>query len=363
MRPDLFRFRRSEPKILRTERDYVALHKICGRFAIQLIESRTMPPSASRAHPAPGLLKLVFFALLPGIVFAGAFCVPADSMVIVAPYALGIFAILLIVLAIFSRRMRAAALALLVGSAVTGAVLASPLVSVGPGNSGAQAGQPVRIVSYNMYHSNTRAKEAIDWVIRQKPDFIILVEAAPAHSREVARLQKIYPHTYGCAGPGFCSTVILSRQPAEGVWPLSRGDPENRQALSAVTARFSIAGQDVPITAVHLDRPWPLGAQEEYLGLLSDAVATVGRGGIVAGDFNSAPWTFMMRRLAKAGELHLASGPAGTWPSGLAPILRLPLDQVYIGPCMTRESVRHGPALGSDHLPVVTDVIIGDCRG
>ena len=70
-----------------------------------------------------------------------------------------------------------------------------------------------------------------------------------------------------------------------------------------------------------------------------------------------------MRRVAGAGELRLASGPAGTWPAeGLAGGLRLPLDQVYVGPCMARQAVRRGPDLGSDHLPVVTDIVIGDCH-
>lgn len=322
-----------------------------------------MPASASRAHPAPGLLKLALLALLPCLALVGAFSVRADSMLIVAPYALGIFGLLLAALATFSRRLRPMALALLGGSLVTGVVLAAPLLPVGTANGKAQAGQPqVRIVSYNMYRTNSRASEALDWVVGQDPDFIILLEAAPVHWREIRRIQQLYPYSYGCAGSGFCSTVILSRQPAEEAWPLSQGDPENRQALSAVTAHFSVAGQNIPITAVHLDRPWPLGAQQRYIGQLHDAVATIGRRGIVAGDFNSAPWTFTMRRLAEAGEVRLASGPAGTWPSGLARFLRLPLDQVYIGPCMTRESVRHGPALGSDHLPVVTDVILGDCR-
>jgi endonuclease/exonuclease/phosphatase (EEP) superfamily protein YafD len=288
--------------------------------------------------------------------------VRADSLIIFAPYAFVLFALALIAVSVWSRRLRPMALAMLGGSVVSGAVLAAPLFRA----SGQEAAEPsrpqVRVVSYNMYRENARASEAVDWVIRQNADFVILLEAVPGHWGEIRRLQKLYPYSYGCAGAGFCSTVILSRQPAKDVWPLSRGDPENRQALSAVTARFVVAGQEVPVTAVHLDRPWPLGLQERFFGQLSDAVATVGRGGIVAGDFNSAPWTFAMRGLAEAGELHLASGSTGTWPAGLAGFLRLPLDQVYIGRCLERSSVRHGPATGSDHLPVVTDVIIGDCR-
>lgn len=323
-----------------------------------------MSRAASRPRPILTFLKLALCILIPGVVLAGALWVPIDSMLIAAPHALVIFALLLAILAFF-RRWRGTALALLAASAVAGAMLAVPLLpSDGARNGEGKGSTKLRLVSFNMYRENAQVKEAIDWVIRQKADFVILVEAVPAHSAEIARLKAVFPYSYGCSASSFCSTLILSRHPAGDVWHHSRGDPENRKALSAVTARFSVGGQDVPVTAVHLDRPWPLGSQEQYLGLLTDAIASVGRRGIMAGDFNSAPWTFAMRRLAEAGELHLASGATGTWPADRLPHpLRLPLDQVYIGPCMTREAVQHGPELGSDHLPIVTDIIVGDCGG
>lgn len=323
-----------------------------------------MPPSASRARRGASPLKLAIFVLLPCLLLAGAFSLRIDSLLIVAPYLLAVIALLAVVAAMANPRWRLAAFALLAGSLVTGAVLAAPLFA---GATQFQAGlgkvAKLRLISFNMYKDNFRSGDAVDWMLRQNADFIILLEAARVHEPEIARLRHLYPYSYGCAGPGFCSTIILSRRPANSVWPLARGDPENRRGLSAVTARFVIAGNEVPITAVHLDRPWPLGRQAVFIPELAEAIATVGKHGIMAGDLNSAPWTFTARRVAAAGELRLASGPAGTWPAnGLAGIVRLPLDQVYIGPCMARQAVRRGPELGSDHLPVVTDIEIGDCR-
>lgn len=323
-----------------------------------------MPPSASRAHRGASLLKLAIYTLLPCLLLAGAFVVRIDSLLIVAPYLLALAALLAMIAALASRRWRAGALALLAGCLFTGAVLAAPLFA-GAAQFQAQGSKSgkLRLVSFNMYKRNFRSGDAVDWMLRQNADFIILLEAARVLEPQIARLRATYPYSYGCAGRGICSTIILSRRPANGVWPLSRGDPENRKGLSALTARFAIAGADVPLTAVHMDRPWPLGEQARFVPELAEAVATVGRHGILAGDFNSAPWTFAVRRVAGAGELRLASGAGGTWPAeGLAGIFRLPLDQVYIGPCMARASVRRGPELGSDHLPVVTDIVIGDCR-
>ena len=117
----------------------------------------------------------------------------------------------------------------------------------------------------------------------------------------------------------------------------------------------------MPITAVHLDRPWPWGGQHRELAALDAAVAAVGREGIVAGDFNSAPWTFSTRRIAAAGGVALVSGATATWPT-TAP-LRLPLDQVYAGPCLAASAVTRGPALGSDHFPLIVDFNAEACRG
>jgi endonuclease/exonuclease/phosphatase (EEP) superfamily protein YafD len=323
-----------------------------------------MPPSASRARRGASPLKLAICLLLPCLVLAGAFSVRIDSLVIVAPYVLGVLGLLLALTALLNRRWRPAALALLAGCVIAGAVLVVPLFTGAAGRQrpGGKT-EKIRLISFNMYQGNFRAGEAVNWILAQKPDFIVLLEAAPVHEPEIARLRQLYPFSYGCAGAGFCSTIILSRRPASTAWPHSFGDPENRRGLSAVTARFAIAGQDVPLTAVHLDRPWPMGRQDQFIPQLTQAIATVGGHGIVAGDFNSAPWTFAIRRSVAAGELRLTSGFAGTWPAeGLAGVLRLPLDQVYIGPCMVREDVRRGPELGSDHLPVVTDIVIGDCR-
>ena len=68
-----------------------------------------------------------------------------------------------------------------------------------------------------------------------------------------------------------------------------------------------------------------------------------------------------MRRTSAIAELKLASGGGGTWPATMPALLRLPLDQVYVGSCITATAVRRGPALGSDHLPLVVDIAVGGC--
>jgi endonuclease/exonuclease/phosphatase (EEP) superfamily protein YafD len=321
-----------------------------------------MSQARGRASLLLKVLLLAGCALMLGLSFLGAASFRADSVNILAPCWLALGSLILLLMARFSQRVRWAALFLLLGYGAAATVLLGPLMP-GPAAQ-AQASTRIRVVSFNMYMANPDAEGAIDWVIAQKPDFVILLEASRANRAAVDRLAGDYPYSYACVGGGFCSTVIYSRQPAQEVWPLATGDPENRRALSAVTARFKIGGQVVPITGVHFDRPWPLGEQERHWGEFSDAIATVGQRGILAGDFNSAPWTFAIRGMTQGGELRLASGLTGTWPVD-APLamMRLPLDQVYLGPCLQAVSIRRGPDLGSDHYPMVSDIMVGNCGG
>lgn len=309
----------------------------------------------------PRAMILVFGVAIMVVSLAGAFMVQADTLNIFAPYWVGMLIMAGILMACTSRRFRSAAFALLAASMVLGSFLMWPLY---PARANAHAQGHLRIVSFNIYKDNPDIGGAVAWILSQDADIVVLLEAGYAKGDAVARLKAVYPHVYSCRAAGRCSTVILSRRPAQDVWPLGAGDPNRRLGLSAVTARFEVSGQTVPITAVHLGRPWPIGDQAAFRAELEAAVATVGRGGVLLGDFNSAPWTFAMRRLAAAGDLRLASGLTGTWPA-VPPFgnIRLPLDQVYLGPCLTSVAFVKGPDLRSDHLPLVTDVATGACVG
>lgn len=297
---------------------------------------------------------------------AGAFLPQADSINIFAPFWIaGTVAVLLAILLVRRRRLRQpetrAALALLVATLVLGGVLLSPIVG---GKKLDTATPSLRLITFNMYKANPDPPRIVRWILAEQADFVVLLEVSPVNRPVLLGLQRRFPYRYNCSARKHCSTYILSRVPAERVWPLALGDADNRRALSALTARFRLRGEPLAITAVHLNHPWPRGNQSSQIELLTNVVAgSSGPNGLIAGDFNSAPWTFALRRLAAAADAHLISGAIGTWPTdatlGLA---RLPLDQIYAGPCFAVYSVSRGPALGSDHFPLVTDLVPGTCH-
>lgn len=322
-----------------------------------------MPRAENRPLKLLVAMILAFCAATMLVSLAGAVIVQADTVNIFAPYWVGAMIVIGVLMAFTSRNAWSLALTLVGISAIFGGFLMWPLYPA-VASAGLARQAEWRIVSFNINKNNPNINSVVEWILSQNADVVVLLEAGHGRGGVVERLTAHYPHAYSCKGAEHCSTMIFSRRPATDVWPLGTGDPDRRLGLSAVTARFDVSGRVVPVTAVHLNRPWPIGDQTAYRAELEAAVTTVGRGGIMVGDFNSAPWTFAMRRLAAAGDLHLVSGTAGTWPAA-SPLgdLRLPLDQVYLGRCLTSVAFATGPDLQSDHLPLVTDIATGACVG
>ena len=86
---------------------------------------------------------------------------------------------------------------------------------------------------------------------------------------------------------------------------------------------------------------------------------------IVAGDFNMTPWSFGLRRFDERIGLERRDLALFSWPGKLTlggkalPVLPiLPIDHVYAGADWRTVSVKRGPALGSDHFPVVATLAL-----
>ena len=94
---------------------------------------------------------------------------------------------------------------------------------------------------------------------------------------------------------------------------------------------------------------------------LAEAVAPFDRASlIVAGDMNSTPWSYALRRQDKTLGLIRRTRGLFSWPAAefgpwrlRTPLPFLAIDQVYAGSAWKTVSVTRGPFAGSDHFPVV----------
>ena len=86
---------------------------------------------------------------------------------------------------------------------------------------------------------------------------------------------------------------------------------------------------------------------------------------IIAGDFNSTPWSFTLRRQDEALGLVRRNQAMLSWPAMAfsrwnihMPLPFLAIDHVYAGSDWVTLGAERGPALGSDHFPVVVTLAL-----
>ena len=191
-------------------------------------------------------------------------------------------------------------------------------------------------------------------------------------------LQARYPYRTPCPRD-HCEAIIYSRlaplvsglfQSAGRLVP-EKGNAGERHAIGV--ASMTLPGPDgVPFTvaATHFRWPYPPMPVLHQRDVFLRDIAELDRSrAIVTGDFNLTPWTYEMRgidrdilpmqRVTRA----LFSFPVPFTGTPLPiPLPILPIDHVYAGPRWQLVSARRGPVSGSDHYPVIVDLVMPEER-
>jgi endonuclease/exonuclease/phosphatase (EEP) superfamily protein YafD len=229
----------------------------------------------------------------------------------------------------------------------------------------AQAAPRFKLLLFNVWYRNGRLEDVRRMIERSDADIVVLIETTTRIRDALLPLSGKYPYRLDCVGAGGCDVLMFSRSRLTLVEVKSTSDPEGSPLVSVET---KIAGCRFTLFATHLTRPFPnrpFWAQRSQAREIGADVGAVPGAKLVVGDFNAAPWGYIMRTIGERGGVEILTGAGGTWPSGLAPQLRIPIDNMLAGEGLTFVSRRVLPAVGSDHLPVLAEIAVGDaaaCR-
>ncbi|MGZ3375120.1 MAG: endonuclease/exonuclease/phosphatase family protein [Phenylobacterium sp.] len=224
------------------------------------------------------------------------------------------------------------------------------LRSTGP-TAPPDAPNQIKIIEFNALRGNRNLTGIVDWLQRENPDFVFLTEPTPA-------LRDLIKARTGWKTMGSQSNTIgFARQR----YLIMDRPPEPPKTVTFVNATFPSATGPIEAVIAHLR--WPTDVAHHAAGdaTLRDVLAKRPRSRMVlAGDFNSTPWSFARKRDDGEYGLIRRDRALATWPTGHAgpwpwpaPFPFLPIDHVYAGPGWATVSVKRGPRLGSDHYPIV----------
>jgi endonuclease/exonuclease/phosphatase (EEP) superfamily protein YafD len=230
-----------------------------------------------------------------------------------------------------------------------------------------EAGPTITVATLNLWQGGRWEGQAVDYLIETNADFIVLQETGFLYRPGLLRLREAYPFAIESIAAPYAQVTLLSRRPpvaanavAGAAWSLAaQGQPPRR--LRWTEAVFAAHGRPVHLVGLHARRNGGVAATAAELDAISRTLATADDRSalIVAGDFNTTPWTHSLRRFGRAAGLRRATRQIATYPSPARgnpdwpPFAIFPIDHQFSGSGWRPVAVRRGPDVGSDHYPVI----------
>ena len=205
---------------------------------------------------------------------------------------------------------------------------------------------PLKIVSFNSWHSNTEHVKLVNFINKQKADLVVLLEFGPDKLKLLRKMRGQYPHITHCADHWFCSVAILSKHPVK-----AKGGAGPRTTMPAhIWVTVDAHGKDLTLVGTHLHRPVDgMNRHRRQLMGLSDFAKSKSGPVIVAGDFNTTKWADSFRLFqGQSGFNHMARY-LPSWP---AQFPQLAIDHIFYNDGVIIDHIATGPQIGSDHLPL-----------
>jgi len=214
----------------------------------------------------------------------------------------------------------------------------------------------LRLLLANVWHPGDDYGALLDLVNREQPDVIGLTELTRDWAAGVDPGLEGYPYRVLQAQPGAYGIGLYSRVPlrnARIVYPARRWPPVAR-------ATVLVNGRGVELFVLHgpsAIRGGVAKRHREFMGNLGTLARDAGDTTLVCGDVNAAPWTASFQDLRDRGRLE-RDDPwrpfEWTYPVWNR-LLQVPIDQCLAGSALSVSS-RTGPAIGSDHFPLLVAV-------
>ena len=215
------------------------------------------------------------------------------------------------------------------------------------------AGRQISLMNANVLLSNQEFGRLLELVERRNPDVLLLLEPGLAWQQAITPLYASYPFRLSAPLPNTYGLILLSRLPMEGriEYLLQPGVPSARVRLRLA------GGEQVSLHALHPEPPWPgddSGERDAELVTVGKRVRDEGRAAIVIGDLNDVAWSRTSGLFRRAGGMLDPRVGRGFYPTFNAnyPLLRWPLDHLFVSPHFKVMELELLPDIGSDHLPI-----------
>lgn len=205
-----------------------------------------------------------------------------------------------------------------------------------------------RVVLSNVLTSNPEPDRLLRFLQRARADVVVLLEISPEWVTLLQPLLEEYPGQLLHPRSDNFGLGILSRQPLENPHVF---DGE----LPWLSADTRLVGKRVQIVAVHPPPPISARACGMRDRIVAEVAGQLQGTFVLLGDLNATPWALSLSPLRARSRL-ARTALLPSWPTMLPALMRIPIDQCWMGGDVEMVFCRLGPSVGSDHLPLVVDL-------
>ncbi len=217
----------------------------------------------------------------------------------------------------------------------------------------------ISVLNYNSeFQHNNKIESLIAYCKKNKPDIVVLSESNEDWLEALQVLE--YPSTMSVLkSPGI---TVLSSYPVIGSQVFYPGSSKHPQ----IHVQVNKDHQTINIVALHLPAMQTLAGYEERkkeLLALKNQLKNMPYPTIVLGDTNSSNWSSSIKTFLQDTNLkdtQVGFMTIATWPARTGKLIEnlwippfVAIDNVFISKDFEVLERRVGPALGSDHLPVL----------
>lgn len=238
--------------------------------------------------------------------------------------------------------------------------------------AGSESRGGIRVFLSNVNSKNTSYSKVISLVKEENPDVAVFDEVNKAWRKQLNSLKEILPYSTDWLDPfrPEIGITVYSKLPLKNV----ALDYFGTKTEPGILANFTINRQVVSLIAAHPLPPFKpnyFQSRNKQLEEIGEYVRQLKTPVLIVGDLNITMWSPYYKKFisqtglnnARQGFGILPSWPAESSvsrvPSIIAPLMLIPIDQVLISPEIKVSKMKIGRNVGSDHLPVIADLVMG----
>ncbi|MBD2087697.1 endonuclease/exonuclease/phosphatase family protein [Coleofasciculus sp. FACHB-542] len=229
--------------------------------------------------------------------------------------------------------------------------------------------ESIRILSSNLNTQNKSYSKILSVVRKEKPEIAVFLEVNDAWIKQLDSVLDILPYSIKKPNPYNLGIAVYSKQPLTNASINLFGTDKN----NSIVGNFTMNGQLITLIATHPlppVKPTFFHSRNQQLDKISQYIQKLKTPVVMVGDLNITMWSPYYKRFINKTGLHNAQKGFGilpSWPmkasySQTLPrfsfALSIPIDHCLISPEIKVKNIRTGPNVGSDHRPLIADLVI-----